>query len=196
MATYPVEEPTVYGTLFEEADPWDTIGQILGLSNTKSPEEVKHGLNEVNQSEEWMETHSAVNETEEDTSNGSDDTPELQYPLIQLQKNWISSQCDSLEEFRVGPEELKEAENAETAVSHSPPLSYLQARVSEEDEDIRDKRLSTPLSQDILEILKSPNRVEYDKRGSTERKEEYESDLELEEMDGFFMGPSLFEDES
>jgi hypothetical protein len=42
-ATYPVEEPTVYGALFEQADPWDTIGQILGLPNTKpskSPGEV------------------------------------------------------------------------------------------------------------------------------------------------------------
>jgi hypothetical protein len=179
MATYPVEEPTVYGTLFEEADPWDTIGQILGLSNTKGPE--KHGLDEVNQSEEWMETHSAANETEEDLSIGSN-TPELQYPLIQLQKNRISSGCDSLEGF---PEE---AENAETAVSHSPPL-----QVSDEDQE---KRLSTPLSQDRLDILKSPNRLEYDKRGSTEGNEEYESVLELEEMDGLFMGPSLFEDES
>ena len=34
-ATYSVEEPTVYGTLFEQADPWETIGQILGLPNTK-----------------------------------------------------------------------------------------------------------------------------------------------------------------
>ena len=45
--TYPVEEPTVFGTLFEQADPWDTIGQILGLPNTKpskSPREIVNGL--------------------------------------------------------------------------------------------------------------------------------------------------------
>lgn len=67
-ATYPVEEPTVYGTLFEQADPWDTIGQILGLPNTKpsrSPEEVIDEFNEIDRSETSFETSSAVVETEE-----------------------------------------------------------------------------------------------------------------------------------
>lgn len=63
--TTAVEEPTVYGTLFEQADPWDTIGQILGLPNTKpsiSPGEVTDESKEIEAS---LETSSTVVETEE-----------------------------------------------------------------------------------------------------------------------------------
>jgi hypothetical protein len=114
--TYPVEEPTVYGTLFEQADPWDTIGQILGLPNTKpskSPGEVINDLNEN------YETSSAV----------------------------------------VGQEET---ENTGTALNLSPQI----AQVS----DIEDEQLM--ISKAYESALAIP---------------------ELEELDGFFIGPSLFE---
>ena len=65
-ATYPFEEPTIYGSLFEQADPWDTIGQILGLPNTKpsrSPGEVIDEFNETDRSEASFETSSALVET-------------------------------------------------------------------------------------------------------------------------------------
>lgn len=154
---YPVEEPTVYGTLFEQADPWDTIGQILGLSNMKRSKILGELINE-----------SAVVE----------------------------------------------------ALSQSPQLSCLRNDVeeiaqgsdSEDDQDclsgdIEGKRSSPKeLPQDILEALKSPDRiitgvVEFDSlEWSAEEaicNRESTSVLsipELQELDGLYMGPSLFDE--
>ena len=162
-ATDPFEEPTVYGTLFEQADPWDTIGQILGLPNTKpskSPEEVISEL----WSEASFETSSAV-EGQEDLMS-PDDIPELQYaPLIERQSvgNRVSSRCDS---------DRQEAENAGTALNQSPQLSCEEiAQVSEAvTGDIEDEQLF--IGKAYGSVLATP---------------------ELQEMDGLFMGPSLFE---
>lgn len=196
-ATYPDKEPTVYGTLFEQADPWDTIGQILGLSNTKpseSPGEPKHEMSEIDRSEELMEKRSALVETkereEDPMSVDSDDISELQYQPL-MEREWQKN--SSLEEFDE-TEKLEEAESARTVISQ---LSYQDdvEQLSEENED----------SLDILEILKSPKPgvvqvdvLECNERSSTEGEKAYESALaipELQQVDGLFMGPSLFEDE-
>jgi hypothetical protein len=195
-AAYPDKEPTAYGTLFEQSDPWDTIGQILGLSNTKSsesPGEPKHEMSEIDRSDELMETQSALVETkereEDPMSVDSDDISEFQYQPL-MEREWQKN--SSLEEFDE-TEELEEAEKARTIISQ---LSYQDdvEQLSEENEED---------SVDILEILKSPKPGvvqvdECNERSSTEGEEEYESALaipELQQVDGLFMGPSLFEDE-
>lgn len=189
-ATYPDEEPTVYGTLFEQADPWDTIGQILGLSNTRSSKsgEVKRVLSDIDQSEASVETHSGVVETIDVYSDDIQHPQLIEGGLIGLQKYRISPRCDSLEEFD-RPEEAK------TTISQSLRVREDAEEIIEEDQDcLSDIEALVPSSQDIL--------VEFDvldEQSSTEGiigNEEYESVLaipELQEADGFFMGPSLFE---
>lgn len=135
-----VEEPTVYGTLFEQADPWDTIGQILGLPNTKPSKNPGEVITE---------------ERDESTDN----ILELQYPpLIERQ----STACESQElDIQEELDRHEEAENAGTEI----------AQMSE-----------TGPSGDIEEHLFMDI--------------EYQSLLaipELEELDGLFIGPSLFE---
>ena len=165
-ATCPVEEPTVYGTLFEQADPWDTIGQILGLPNTnpsKNPGEINE-LIKIDQREASSETSSAVVETEEREEDlmSADDIPELQYPLL-IERQLTGLQVSS--SSRCESQKLGRQEDAENAGTHQSPQEI--AQVSE-----------TGLS------------------GEIEDGKEYESALaipELEELDGLFLGPSLFE---
>ena len=174
-ATYPVEEPTVYGTLFEQADPWDTIGQILGLPNTKpskSPGEVIDELNEIDRSEASFKTNSAVVETEEREEDlmSADDIPGLQYPpLIERQLTGLQvSSPGRCESQKLDSQE--EAENVGTALNQSPQQEIAQAS---------ETGLSGEIEDEQLLIGK-----------------EYESALvipELEELDGLFLGPSLFE---
>lgn len=190
-ATYLLEEPTIYGTLFEQDDPWDAIGQILGLSDTKPSEtlgEVINELGEIDENEASQETKSAaVGMDEELMSLGPDEILQVQY--------------QSLLEFN-------KSEELGSAKAQCPELAYLPVEGYEEDQehllgDIEDK----PLSQDLLE---APDRiktevVEFDSLESSERgsrKEaicngEYNSVLsmpELQELDGLFMGPSLFDE--
>ena len=54
--TTSVEGPTVYGTLFEQDSPWDTIGQILGLSNTKSSSNLGEVIDEPGEIDERITT--------------------------------------------------------------------------------------------------------------------------------------------
>lgn len=158
-ATYPVEEPTVFGTLFEQVDPWDTIGQILGLPNakpSKSPGGVVNELSDIDRSG----ISSAVIETkEEEDLMSADDIPELQYsPLLET-----GLQVSSRYEI----DRQGETESAGTAFNQCPQQEI--AQVSETGE-IEDKQLMID--------------------------KEYESALaipELEESDGLFVGPSLFE---
>jgi hypothetical protein len=192
-ATYLLEEPTIYGTLFEQDDPWDAIGQILGLSDTKPSEtlgEVINELSEIDESEASQETNSAVVEMDEELmSLGSDEILQAQYQTLL---------------------EFNKSEELGSAKSECPELAYPPVEGYEEDQgyllrDIEDK----PLSQDLLE---APDRiktvtevVEFDSLESSERGSrqeaicngEYNSVLampELQELDGLFMGPSLFDE--
>ena len=168
-ATNPFEEPTVYGTLFEQADPWDTIGQILGLPNTKPSKSPGEVISEL-WSEASFETSSAVVGTEgQEDPMSPDDIPELQYaPLIerQLIGNRVSSDSDRQEE--------QEAENAGTALNQSPHAQLSCEDVAQVSEaatgDIEDEQLF--IGKAYGSVLAIP---------------------ELQEMDGLFIGPSLFE---
>ncbi|KAF8813362.1 hypothetical protein BYT27DRAFT_7131428 [Phlegmacium glaucopus] len=182
---YPVEEPTVYGTLFEQADPWDAIGQILGLSNTKPSKVLGELINELGEiDEELINERSEINESE--TSLGT--------------RSVI-------------------VETEETP-SQSPQLSYVRndveeiAQGSEDDQDysIEEKQLFPPtqIQQDTPEVLKSPDRIKtavvefaIDSLECSATEEaicngESKSVLsvpELQELDGLFMGPSLFDED-
>jgi hypothetical protein len=133
MAAYPVEEPTVYGTLFEQADPWDTIGQILGLPDTKPSKSPGEEINELDWSEASFETSSEVVETEEREE-------DFDYPLRQ---EIVSSRCDSQRQDAGTPQTCEEDEDEQLFVAN-----------------------------ECESVLAIP---------------------ELEELDGLFIGPSLFE---
>ena len=226
-ATYPVEEPTVYGTLFKQADPWDAIGQILGLSNTKPSKglEAIDEFSEINDGEAQPGPCSAVIETEEReeglTNIGSDEIPQVQSPSlierrsIGLEINRVSYRWDSLED-------CDGQEVPGDALSQSSQLCYLQKDVElqgkakgfEDDlnglsGDVEDKRLFSlkPSPQDMLEALKSPDRIrtrvvecDYSERSSVEEAIYWSGESkpiidipELQELDGLFIGPSLFD---
>ena len=129
-ATYPVEEPTVYGTLFEQADPWDTIGQILGLPNTKpsrspgevidklddigqilpntkpsrSPGEVIDELNEIDQSETLFGTSSAVVDTEERLMSAEmSETGEIEDEQNEYESALATPELEELDGLFIGP---------------------------------------------------------------------------------------------
>lgn len=73
VVTDSVEAPTAHGTLSEQADPWQAVGQILGLQNTdpsKILEEVMKESTEMNESETSLETRLAVTVNR----NGTNDT--------------------------------------------------------------------------------------------------------------------------
>ena len=112
--TYPVEEPTVYGALFEQADPWDTIGQILGLPNTKpsrSPGEVINDLKEnyeIDRSEGSFETSSIVGQEEtENTGTALNLSPQIAQVSDEISKAYESAlaipELEELDGIFIGP---------------------------------------------------------------------------------------------
>ena len=168
-ATDPFEEPTVYGTLFEQADPWDTIGQILGLPNTKSSKIPGEVTNELSSEIDWSE---ASSETSSLVGGTVDDIPELQYPplietpLFELQKTWVSPRRDSDKQEELYRKKNEEAENASTARNQGAQQDVAQAGLG----DIEDEQLF--IGKELESVLATPK---------------------LQEMDGLFIGPSLFE---
>ena len=163
--TYPIEELTVYGTLFEQADPWDTIGQILGLSNkkpSKSPEEMIYQLGEIDESD------ASLGKMDEDLI--GDESPQL--PLIERRLIGLHSspRCNSLELDR-------------------PEDAGIRGEV---------ERVSDCLLGDIEKkrgfsvVMEAP-----DRRWDSAEESSYDKSVldvpELQELDGLFMGPSLFD---
>jgi hypothetical protein len=151
-ATYPVEELSVYGTLFEQADPWDTIGQILGLPSTKPSRrhgEVIDDFNEI----DWNEASFEIEERPEITQLSVSETGDIEDigQILNLPHTKPSRPGEVIDEFN---------ESFETS----------SAVVETEERDIEDEQLFIG--------------------------DEHESALaipELEELDGLFIGPSLFE---
>ena len=199
--TYPVEEPTVYGALFEQADPWDTIGQILGLPNTKpsrSPGEVINDLNEnyeIDWSEGSFETSSTVGQEETENTGTTLNTYPVEEPTDYgtLFDPWDTigqtlglpntkpskSPGELVGEVINDLNEIYEIDRSEVSFE----TSSESAVVGQEETENRDTGTALNLSPQIAQV-------------SDEISKAYESALaipELEELDGIFIGPSLFE---
>ena len=225
--TYPVEEPSVYGTLFEQDDPWDTIGQILGLPNTNSsrrPGEVIDEFNE-NWSEASFETSSALVEMEERPEITQLSETDVEYigQFLGLPNTKPSrSPGELIDEFNEidWNEASLETSSALVEMEERPEITQLSETGDVEDIGQILGLPNTKPSKSLGEVIDEINEIDWSEAsfetGSAvveieERQlsetgdiddeqlfidDEYESALaipELEELDGLFIGPSLFE---
>ena len=220
-ATYPVEEPSVYGTLFEQDDPWDTIGQILGLPNTnpsRRPGEVMNEFNEMDWNEASFGTSSVLvgkEERRESTQlSETGDVEDIGQILGLPNTNPSRRPGEAIDEFSWS-EASFETSSALVEMDERPEITQLSETGDVEDigqilslPNTKPSRSPEEVIDEFNEIVwseasfeTSPTVVETEEPGYIDGgqlfiDDEYESALaipELEELDGLFIGPSLFE---